>query len=183
MLIPLWLRLSVGAVLAGAVAFGGYKIGAWKGAAGGAEAAKTAAESLAACNASLATQRETDLSGANHALEDQLRDATVQAHSDALALADLAAKMQSNSLNFAANTRALYAISVGACSFSPDLVGLLRRASDEANTADRNGAADKTTAPKTDVGNGATAPVPKPAGKSQPARSKSSGPVGRVIRN
>jgi hypothetical protein len=183
MLIPLWAKLAVGVALSGAVALGGYKIGAWKGAADGAAAAATAAKDLATCNASIAAQRESDLSGANHALEDQLREASTLAHGDAQRLADLATKQQRDALAFAANTRALYAISVGTCSFSPDLVGLLRRISDEANAADRDNPSNKTSAPKAGVGDGKPTAIPSTAGKPRTTHPARTGAVGRQLRD
>lgn len=175
MLIPLGARLAVGAVLASAVAFGGYRIGAWREAAAGAEAAKTAADNLATCNTSLAAQRESDLSGANHALEDQLRDATALAQKDAQLLGDLASKLQRNSLDFAANTRAFYATLSGSCSFTPDFVGLLIRASNEANATDRDSGADKATESKTRNGDATPAAVSHPAVKPVTTRPEGTG--------
>lgn len=175
MLIPLWVRLAAGVVLSGAVAFGGYKIGVWKEAAAGADAAKTAAENLATCNASIAKQREADLSGANHALEDQLQEASTTARADAARMAELATKMQRDALAFGTNTRAFYEVTLGNCSFTPDFVGLLIRASDQANTADRNRATDKTSAPKAGVGDAKTTTVPNTAGRSRPATKRETG--------
>lgn len=176
MLIPLWLRLAAGAALAGVVLFGGYKIGAWKEAAAGAEAAKEADLKLDACNASLATQRETDLTGANHALADQLQDATKLAHEDAQRVAELATKMQRDALTFGANTRAFYEVSLGNCSFTPDFVGLLIRASDQANSSNRNSAPDKASAPKAGVGDGHSTAVPDTASRPRDAAKRETGP-------
>jgi hypothetical protein len=162
MSLGLWIRLLLGLALSSAVGFGGYKIGEWKEGAGEAADASKAAANLAQCKADLAAQREADAIGANHALSDQLRDATDLAHKDAAALGDLAAQLQNHTLEFAANTRALYEIAVGTCSFTPEFVGLLNRAADQANAPARN-FVEAAASGKTDSGNAASAEVSKPS--------------------
>jgi type IV secretory pathway VirJ component len=175
LVIPLWLRFAVAGVLAGIVALGGYKIGVWREAAAGAADAKTASEQLAACNTSLAAQRESTITGANHALEDQLRDASTLARADADRLADLAKKMQGDALTFSANTRAIYATAAGSCTLTPDFVRLLRQAADQANAANRYRSGDKAASGKTDSGNASPSPVPNSSGRSRPAAEGKAG--------
>lgn len=160
MLIPLWARLAAGVALSGAVAFGGYKIGAWKEEAAGLKA-------LATCTADLAKQRETDLTGANHALADQLQDATALVAKDADALAELTKRTQDSALAFGKSTRALYETAVGSCNFTSDFVSVLAAAS---RTANRDGADAEAPAGKAAGGNGSTPKIPKPTGKPAPAR-------------
>lgn len=163
MLIPWWLKLAAGAVLASIVLGTGYKIGSWKEAASGAEALQKEQAKTTQCKTDLAAQREADLSGANHALSEQLRDATTQASKDAESLSKLADGLQRSTLNFAANTRALYEIAVGTCNFTPDYVRLLNNASAQANAAYSDSAPAKAPAGKTDSVDAAGTKVPDPS--------------------
>jgi hypothetical protein len=121
-----WVKIGIFSATAILLVTVGYKMGSWR------EGAVQAA-ALAQCKEDLRAQRETDLTGANHALAEELEKASKVAHNDAIALGNLAKVAQENARSFADDTRALYASTVGGCTVGPDLVRVLNEASDQAN--------------------------------------------------
>lgn len=160
----IWIKLGAGAALALLFAVCGYKIGTWK-------ESSAQAKALQQCRDDLGKQRETDLSSANHALAEALQKASSLAHSDAVALGDLAKEAQTNARAFAADTEALYASVVGGCTVGPDLVRVLREASDQANRDIVIGQAASVAG----GGHAAGSTVPRAAGKSGPAPQQGAG--------